>query len=111
MQRNSITHILVCKPKRPTPSLTEFLEIEESDLNIHYGVDGQRPFVSGHNRYIKIPIICQEFGFFFPMQKLKTKVSCHKFTDEHELSDFAPKIFMIQFHEKNCEQNLHPREF
>ena len=52
MQRNSITHVLVCKPKRPKQSLTEFLEIEENDLNGPYNVDGsQRPFISGHNRY------------------------------------------------------------
>jgi polycomb protein SUZ12 len=50
VQRTSITNILVCKPKRPKPSLTEFLEIEENDLNGPYTVDGQRPFVSGHNR-------------------------------------------------------------
>ena len=50
VQRTSITHILVCKPKRPTPSLTEFLEVEDHDLNYLNTVDGQRPFVSGHNR-------------------------------------------------------------
>jgi len=51
VQRNSITHVLVCKPKRPVQSLTEFLEIEENDLNGPYDDNGsQRPFVSGHNR-------------------------------------------------------------
>ena len=49
VQRTSITNILVCKPKRNQPSLSEFLEIEENDLNGPY--DGQRPFVTGHNRY------------------------------------------------------------
>ena len=52
VQRTSITHILVCKPKRPTPSLTEFLEVEDHDLNYLNTVDGQRPFVSGHNRSV-----------------------------------------------------------
>ena len=52
VQRTSITHILVCKPKRPTPSLTEFLEVEDHDLNYLNTVDGQRPFVSGHNRFV-----------------------------------------------------------
>ena len=33
VQRTSITNILVCKPKRNLPSLSEFLEIEENDLN------------------------------------------------------------------------------
>ena len=49
VQRTSITNILVCKPKRNQPSLSEFLEIEENDMNGPY--DGQRPFVTGHNRY------------------------------------------------------------
>ena len=53
VQRNSITNVLVCKPKRPLQSLTEFLEIEENDLNGPYDDNGsQRPFVSGHNRYL-----------------------------------------------------------
>jgi len=48
VQRTPITHVIVCKPKRPAPSLSEFLEIEENDPNCPY--DGQRPFVTGHNR-------------------------------------------------------------
>ena len=56
VQRTSITNILVCKPKRNQPSLSEFLEIEENDLNGPY--DGQRPFVTGHNRY-------EDVYFFF----------------------------------------------
>ena len=49
VQRTPITNIIVCKPKRQPPSLSEFLEIEENDINCPY--DGQRPFVTGHNRY------------------------------------------------------------
>ena len=49
VQRTPITNIIVCKPKRQIPSLSEFLEIEENDINCPY--DGQRPFVTGHNRY------------------------------------------------------------
>ena len=52
VQRTSITNILVCKPKRNPHSLSEFLEIEENDLNGPY--DGQRPFVTGHNRQEKV---------------------------------------------------------
>ena len=48
VQRTSITNVLVSKPKRNSPSLSEFLEIEDNDLNGPY--DGQRPFVTGHNR-------------------------------------------------------------
>ena len=40
----------VARVLRPTSSLDEFLEIEENDLNGPFTVDGQRPFVSGHNR-------------------------------------------------------------
>jgi len=47
VQRTSITIILVFKPKRSPPSLTEFLELEDNE-NGHF--DNQRPFVSGHNR-------------------------------------------------------------
>ncbi len=49
VQRTAITSILVCKPKRSPPSLSEFLEANCDDLNGLY--DGQRPFVTGHNRY------------------------------------------------------------
>ena len=50
VQRTPITHILVCKPKRGVAhSLTEFLEADgDNDINGPY--DGQRPFVTGHNR-------------------------------------------------------------
>lgn len=56
VQRTSITNILVCKPKRTQPSLSEFLEIEENDLNGPY--DGQRPYVSGHNRLYHYSTTC-----------------------------------------------------
>jgi len=47
VQRTSITIILVFKPKRTQPSLSEFLELEDNE-NAHF--ESQRPFVSGHNR-------------------------------------------------------------
>lgn len=57
VQRTSVTNILVCKPKRQfgiqQHSLSEFLETDGdiNDLNAASGpYDGQRPFVSGHNR-------------------------------------------------------------
>ena len=72
VQRTSITNILVCKPKRNQPSLSEFLEIEENDLNGPY--DGQRPFVTGHNRY-------EDVSFFFLNTFLikKSKIIMHYF--------------------------------
>ncbi|XP_076272438.1 polycomb protein Su(z)12 isoform X1 [Rhynchophorus ferrugineus] len=44
VKRASVTHILVCHPKRPKPSLSEFLELDDCEY------DGQRPFITGHNR-------------------------------------------------------------
>ncbi|XP_076328855.1 polycomb protein Su(z)12 isoform X2 [Tachypleus tridentatus] len=44
-QRTPVTHVMVSKPKRlPPPSLSEFLEPDETDI------DGPRPYISGHNR-------------------------------------------------------------
>ncbi|KAI8483379.1 Polycomb protein suz12 [Branchiostoma belcheri] len=43
-RRSPVTNILVAKPRRPEPSLSEFLEGEDLEL------DWTRPFTSGHNR-------------------------------------------------------------
>merc|ERR550519_3106757 len=48
VQRTTITNILVFKPKRTAPSLSEFLELENDEHSGPY--ENQRPFVSGHNR-------------------------------------------------------------
>ncbi|GLH02209.1 Polycomb protein suz12-B [Gryllus bimaculatus] len=44
VRRTSVSNILVCRPKRPKPSLSEFLELDENEY------DGQRPYITGHNR-------------------------------------------------------------
>lgn len=44
VRRASVTHILVCRPKRTKPSLSEFLELDDVEY------DGQRPYITGHNR-------------------------------------------------------------
>lgn len=44
VRRTTVTNILVCFPKRPHPSLSEFLELDENEF------DGQRPYITGHNR-------------------------------------------------------------
>uniref|UniRef100_A0A8C5G7W5 Polycomb protein VEFS-Box domain-containing protein n=1 Tax=Gouania willdenowi TaxID=441366 RepID=A0A8C5G7W5_GOUWI len=44
VKRTAVTHILVCRPKRIKPSLSEFLESEDGEL------EQQRTYVSGHNR-------------------------------------------------------------
>lgn len=59
-RRTPVTHILVCHPRRPRPSLTEFLEIDENEMN------AQRPYIAGHNRlYYHImtymPVLPKEF--------------------------------------------------
>lgn len=44
VRRTIVTRILVCRPRRPKPTLAEFLEIDENELN------SQRPYITGHNR-------------------------------------------------------------
>lgn len=52
IRRASVTHILVCHPKRPKSSLSEFLELDDCEY------DGQRPFITGHNRLYHHTITC-----------------------------------------------------
>lgn len=44
VKRTAVTHILVCRPKRMKPSLSEFLESEDGEP------EQQRTYMSGHNR-------------------------------------------------------------
>ncbi|XP_062243106.1 polycomb protein suz12-B isoform X2 [Platichthys flesus] len=44
VKRTAVTHVLVCRPTRTKPSLSEFLETEDGEL------EQQRTYVSGHNR-------------------------------------------------------------
>uniref|UniRef100_A0A8C1P4Q5 SUZ12 polycomb repressive complex 2 subunit b n=1 Tax=Cyprinus carpio TaxID=7962 RepID=A0A8C1P4Q5_CYPCA len=44
VKRTAVTRILVCRPKRTKPSLSEFLESEDGEP------EQQRTYVSGHNR-------------------------------------------------------------
>uniref|UniRef100_A0A7N6BL74 Polycomb protein VEFS-Box domain-containing protein n=1 Tax=Anabas testudineus TaxID=64144 RepID=A0A7N6BL74_ANATE len=44
VKRTAVTHILVCRPKRTKPSLSEFLESEDGER------EQQRTYISGHNR-------------------------------------------------------------
>ncbi|KAM9393695.1 LOW QUALITY PROTEIN: polycomb protein suz12-B-like [Pholidichthys leucotaenia] len=44
VKRTAVTHVLVCRPKRTKPSLSEFLESEDGDR------EQQRTYISGHNR-------------------------------------------------------------
>lgn len=51
-RRNPVTHVIVCRPKRPAPSLSEFLEPDDADP------DGPRSYISGHNRLYYHTITC-----------------------------------------------------
>lgn len=52
VRRSPITHVLVYRPKRPAPSLSEFLEPEiESNIN--------RQIIQGHNRLYFHSVTCQ----------------------------------------------------
>lgn len=44
VRRTTVTRILVCHPRRAKPSLHEFLELDENELN------SQRPYITGHTR-------------------------------------------------------------
>uniref|UniRef100_A0A3Q3MXV1 Polycomb protein suz12-B-like n=1 Tax=Mastacembelus armatus TaxID=205130 RepID=A0A3Q3MXV1_9TELE len=44
VKRTVVTHVVVCRPKRTKPSLSEFLESEDGDR------EQQRTYISGHNR-------------------------------------------------------------
>lgn len=52
VRRTTVTRILVCRPRRQKPSLTEFLEIDENELN------SQRPYITGHNRLYHHTLTC-----------------------------------------------------
>ncbi|CAB0041338.1 unnamed protein product [Trichogramma brassicae] len=51
-RRTSVSNILVCRPKRPKPSLSEFLEPDENEL------ESSRPYITGHNRLYHHTVTC-----------------------------------------------------
>ncbi|XP_034951843.1 polycomb protein suz12-B isoform X2 [Chelonus insularis] len=51
-RRTSVTNILVCRPKRPKPSLSEFLDFDENEF------ETQRPYITGHNRLYHHTVTC-----------------------------------------------------
>lgn len=53
IRRTSVTNLLVCRPRRSKPTLTEFVEVDETtELN------NQRPFITGHNRLYHHTVTC-----------------------------------------------------
>ncbi|XP_018320290.1 polycomb protein Su(z)12 isoform X2 [Agrilus planipennis] len=89
VRRASVTHILVCHPKRPKPSLSEFLELDDCEY------DGQRPFITGHNRLYHhtttcLPIYPKEMDIDSEGEndpewlRAKTMMMIDEFTDVNE---------------------------
>lgn len=89
LRRQSVTRLLVCRPRRPKPSLTEFVEVEDSDL-VH-----QQPLKTGHNRLYHhtmtcLPVWPEELGIDSEDEgdpqwlQHKTKMMIDEFTDVNE---------------------------
>uniref|UniRef100_A0A667XH52 SUZ12 polycomb repressive complex 2 subunit a n=1 Tax=Myripristis murdjan TaxID=586833 RepID=A0A667XH52_9TELE len=89
VKRTAVTHVLVCRPKRTKPSLSEFLESEDGDP------EQQRTYISGHNRlYFHsdscVPLRPQEMEMDSEDErdpywlKEKTVMQIEEFTDVNE---------------------------
>lgn len=48
VRRTIVTNLLVCKPPKKKPCLSEFLENDEDEIN------NQRSYIVGHNRFVSI---------------------------------------------------------
>ncbi|KAM0733021.1 Polycomb protein Suz12 [Formica fusca] len=88
-RRTSVTNILVCRPKRTKPSLSEFLELDENEF------ESQRPYITGHNRLYHhtvtcLPIYPKEMGIDSEGEndpkwlQTKTMMMIDDFTDVNE---------------------------
>ncbi|KFM78883.1 Polycomb protein suz12, partial [Stegodyphus mimosarum] len=88
-RRNPVTHVIVCRPKRPAPSLSEFLEPDDTDA------DGPRSYISGHNRLYYHTVTClsvrpQEIDIDSESEndpewlRIKTQHMIDEFTDVNE---------------------------
>ncbi|KAL8584925.1 hypothetical protein ACOMHN_043562 [Nucella lapillus] len=88
VRRSPVTHVIVYRPKRPPPSLTEFLE-PETDGTIN------RQIIQGHNRLYFHSVTCQpmrpqeidldsEDENSPPWLYLKTVMMIDEFTDVNE---------------------------
>uniref|UniRef100_A0A182MZG6 Uncharacterized protein n=1 Tax=Anopheles dirus TaxID=7168 RepID=A0A182MZG6_9DIPT len=52
LRRTVVTNLLVCRPRRPKPSLTEFIDNDETEF------DSQRPYITGHSRMYHHTMTC-----------------------------------------------------
>ncbi|XP_062853425.1 polycomb protein suz12-B [Trichomycterus rosablanca] len=100
VKRTAVTHILVCRPKRVKPSLSEFLESEDGEL------EQQRLYVSGHNRlYFHsdscMPLRPQEMDLDSEDErdpewlKEKTATQIEEFTDVNEGEKEVMKLWNL----------------
>ncbi|XP_065340160.1 polycomb protein SUZ12 [Cloeon dipterum] len=89
VRRTCITNVLVCRPKRPTPSMAEFLEPDDPDF------ENQRSYTTGHNRLYHhtttcLPIFPKEMDEDSegendpPWLQKKTMMMIDEFTDVNE---------------------------
>ncbi|KAG8177637.1 hypothetical protein JTE90_019663 [Oedothorax gibbosus] len=88
-RRNPVTHVMVCRPKRPKPSLSEFLEPDDTEP------EGPRSYISGHNRLYYHTVTClsvrpQEIDMDSESEndpewlRIKTQHMIDEFTDVNE---------------------------
>uniref|UniRef100_T1JJ78 Prokaryotic-type class I peptide chain release factors domain-containing protein n=1 Tax=Strigamia maritima TaxID=126957 RepID=T1JJ78_STRMM len=100
VRRTPVTNVMVCRPKRPPPSLSEFLEPDDSEF------DGPRPYVTGHNRLYHHTLTClpvrpQEIDVDSEGEndpnwlRTKTKLMIDEFTDVNEGEKELMKIWNL----------------
>lgn len=89
VRRSTVTNILVCRPRRTKPSLSEFLETDENEF------DSKRPYITGHNRLYHhtmtcLPVLPKELDIDSEGEtdpnwlKYKTMQMIDEFTDVNE---------------------------
>ncbi|CAM9148015.1 unnamed protein product, partial [Lampetra planeri] len=109
VKRTAVTHILVCRPKRTKPSLSEFLESEDGEL------EQQRTYVSGHNRlYFHsdscMPLRPQEMDVDSEDERdpewlrEKTATQLDEFTDVNEGEKEVMKLWNLHVMKHGCVQ-------
>lgn len=52
VRRTVVTNLLVCRPRRQKPSLSEFIDTDENEF------DSQRPYITGHSRMYHHTMTC-----------------------------------------------------
>lgn len=106
VRRTTVTRILVCRPRRTKQSLTEFLEIDENELN------AQRPYIQGHNRLYYHTLTClpvhpkdldvdSENEIDPPWLQQKTKQMIDEFTDVNEGEKELMKLWNLHIMREN----------